>query len=132
MVSAGFWISSEGRPILSTLIVSPEYPFKNTSIFTLLLYIPARTSKIPPSVDIIAVLPPESDRIDVSFSVVMSSTYNFLGFSSLKLATFSAMSVRSVSDALPLAYWVSIVFFLLSRADLRIREASNLPAFVLL
>ena len=84
--------------------MSPEYPFKKTSILTLLLYIPARTSKIPPSVDIIAVLPPESDRMDVSFSVVISSTYNFLGFSSLKLATFSAISVRSVSDALPLAY----------------------------
>lgn len=51
-----------------------------------------------------AVLPPESDRMDVSFSVVISSTYNFLGFSSLKLATFSAISVRSVSYALPLAY----------------------------
>ncbi len=99
MVNAGWMMLSLALPILSTRMVSPLWPLRNTSIFTLRLYRPLMISKIPPSAETTAAQPLFSARTEVSFSEVTSSTKSRSGFtgsySAISLALFLISSPKS-------------------------------------
>ena len=102
MVNAGWMMLSLALPILSTRMVSPLWPLRNTSIFTLRLYRPLMISKIPPSAETTAAQPLFSARTDVSFSEVTSSTKSRSGFTGSYSAISLALFLISSSVALPL------------------------------
>ena len=102
MVNAGWMMLSLALPILSARMVSPLWPLRNTSIFTLRLYRPLIISKIPPSAETTAARPLFSASTEVSFSEVTSSTNNRRGLTGSYLAISVALARTSSSVALPL------------------------------